>query len=139
MERQEERDRPALCLGALHGHTRASQRMANGLKPCLAPGEGTHVLDEAERSLHDALCVLAATVKDARVVLGGGFPEMAMARVVRARCIQMFPSMSSTTASCCGTAIGDMMRAPGSGEEVWNVPESGVLCAAGLTRMTARG
>lgn len=84
MERQEERDRPALYLGALHGHTRASQRMANGLKPCLAPGEGTHVLDEAERSLHDALCVLAATVKDARVVLGGGFPEMAMARVVRA-------------------------------------------------------
>ena len=44
---------------------------------------GTHVLDEAERSLHDALCVLAATVKDKRVVLGGGFPEMAMARVVR--------------------------------------------------------
>ena len=42
------------------------------------------MLDEAERSLHDALCVLAATVKDARVVLGGGFPEMAMARVVRA-------------------------------------------------------
>ena len=44
---------------------------------------GSHVLDEAERSLHDALCVLAATVKDKRVVLGGGFPEMAMARVVR--------------------------------------------------------
>ena len=41
------------------------------------------MLDEAERSLHDALCVLAATVKDKRVVLGGGFPEMAMARVVR--------------------------------------------------------
>lgn len=41
------------------------------------------MLDEAERSLHDALCVLAATVKDKRAVLGGGFPEMAMARVVR--------------------------------------------------------
>ncbi len=40
------------------------------------------MLDEAERSLHDALCVLAATVKDARVVYGGGYPEMAMARVV---------------------------------------------------------
>ncbi|KAK9821984.1 hypothetical protein WJX81_002760 [Elliptochloris bilobata] len=45
-------------------------------------GASSHVLDEAERSLHDALCVLAATVKDKRVVLGGGFPEMAMARVV---------------------------------------------------------
>jgi len=64
------------------------------------------VLDEAERSLHDALCVLAATVKDARVVLGGGFPEMAMARVVPARgpsrCSRMCPSFSLVTASCCG-------------------------------------
>jgi hypothetical protein len=37
---------------------------------------GTHVLDEAERSLHDALCVLSQTVQDSRVVYGGGFPEM---------------------------------------------------------------
>ena len=40
-----------------------------------------HVLDEAERSLHDALCVLSQTVADARVVYGGGFPEMRMAKV----------------------------------------------------------
>lgn len=26
-------------------------------------GASTHILDEAERSLHDALCVLQATVK----------------------------------------------------------------------------
>ncbi|KAL2645513.1 hypothetical protein R1flu_013100 [Riccia fluitans] len=45
-------------------------------------GASTHLLDEAERSLHDALCVLAATVKDSRVVWGGGWPEMLMARHV---------------------------------------------------------
>ena len=44
---------------------------------------GTHVLDEAERSLHDALCVLSQTVKDSRVVYGGGWPEMQMAAVVQ--------------------------------------------------------
>ncbi|KAL1559748.1 T-complex protein 1 subunit beta [Salvia divinorum] len=40
------------------------------------------MLDEAERSLHDALCVLSQTVNDTRVLLGGGWPEMAMAKAV---------------------------------------------------------
>jgi T-complex protein 1 subunit beta len=42
----------------------------------------THVLDEAERSLHDALCVLQQTVADSRVILGGGWPEILMAHNV---------------------------------------------------------
>ncbi|MED6124559.1 T-complex protein 1 subunit beta [Stylosanthes scabra] len=41
-----------------------------------------HVLDEAERSLHDALCVLSQTVNDSRVLLGGGWPEMVMAKEI---------------------------------------------------------
>lgn len=41
-----------------------------------------HMLDEAERSLHDALCVLSQTVNDSRVLLGGGWPEMVMAKAV---------------------------------------------------------
>ncbi|KAK8692039.1 hypothetical protein V6N13_075524 [Hibiscus sabdariffa] len=45
-------------------------------------GASHHVLDEAERSLHDALCVLSQTVNDTRVVLGGGWPEMVMAKAV---------------------------------------------------------
>lgn len=40
------------------------------------------MLDEAERSLHDALCVLTQTVNDSRVLLGGGWPEMVMAKEV---------------------------------------------------------
>jgi T-complex protein 1 subunit beta len=35
-------------------------------------GATQQILDEAERSLHDALCVLAATVRETRIVYGGG-------------------------------------------------------------------
>jgi T-complex protein 1 subunit beta len=47
-------------------------------------GASSHLLDEAERSLHDALCVLSQTVADARVVFGGGWPEVRMAHAVAA-------------------------------------------------------
>lgn len=45
-------------------------------------GATEQIVDEAERSLHDALCVLAATVKETRVVFGGGCSEMVMAVAV---------------------------------------------------------
>lgn len=45
-------------------------------------GASPHLLDEAERSLHDALCVLTETVKKPRVTLGGGCAEMLMAQAV---------------------------------------------------------
>ncbi|CAK9881096.1 unnamed protein product [Sphagnum jensenii] len=45
-------------------------------------GASSHVLDEAERSLHDALCVLVQTVQDSRVLLGGGWPEILMGKHV---------------------------------------------------------
>ena len=35
-------------------------------------GATSQIVDEAERSLHDALCVLSATVKETRTVYGGG-------------------------------------------------------------------
>ena len=35
-------------------------------------GATRQILDEAERSLHDALCVLSQTVKETRTVFGGG-------------------------------------------------------------------
>mmetsp|Transcript_97728 Transcript_97728/g.174096 ORF Transcript_97728/g.174096 Transcript_97728/m.174096 type:complete len:535 (+) Transcript_97728:92-1696(+) len=46
-------------------------------------GSSQHVLDEAERSLHDALAVLYQTVQETRVVWGGGSMEMAMAQAVQ--------------------------------------------------------
>lgn len=45
-------------------------------------GASSHVLDEAERSLHDALAVLSQTVVESRVTLGGGCAEMLMAEAV---------------------------------------------------------
>ena len=45
-------------------------------------GSSSHVLEEAERSLHDALAILVSTVKDPRTVYGGGCTEIAMAAVV---------------------------------------------------------
>jgi len=45
-------------------------------------GATQQILDEAERSLHDALCVLAQTVKETKTVYGGGCSEMLMARAV---------------------------------------------------------
>ena len=45
-------------------------------------GASNHLLEEAERSLHDALCVLTQTVKDSRVLYGGGVPELIMSRAV---------------------------------------------------------
>mmetsp|Transcript_27575 Transcript_27575/g.73524 ORF Transcript_27575/g.73524 Transcript_27575/m.73524 type:complete len:536 (-) Transcript_27575:129-1736(-) len=45
-------------------------------------GASTHILDEAERSLHDALAVLYQTVQETRVVYGGGCCEMAMSKAI---------------------------------------------------------
>jgi len=45
-------------------------------------GASQHILDEAERSLHDALCVLSQTVNETRTVLGAGASECLMANAV---------------------------------------------------------
>ena len=42
-------------------------------------GSGLHILDEAERSLHDAICVLSQTIQNKKTVYGGGNTEMQMA------------------------------------------------------------
>jgi len=46
-------------------------------------GSGSHILDEAERSLHDAICVLVSAVKNHRIIYGGGNAEMRMAQAVQ--------------------------------------------------------
>lgn len=45
-------------------------------------GASSHVLDEADRSLHDALCVLTATVKNPHTTHGGGCAETLMANAI---------------------------------------------------------
>ena len=45
-------------------------------------GSNKMIVDEAKRSLHDALCVVRNLVRDARVVYGGGAAEIACALAV---------------------------------------------------------
>lgn len=45
-------------------------------------GATGQLLDESERSLHDALAVLSQTVREPRTTLGGGCAEMLMAKAV---------------------------------------------------------
>jgi hypothetical protein len=46
-------------------------------------GGSDHVVDEAERSFHDALCVVRNAVEDQKVVAGGGAPEAETAKQLR--------------------------------------------------------
>lgn len=45
-------------------------------------GATQQILDEAQRSIHDVLCVLARVVKEPKIVYGGGSSEMLMADAV---------------------------------------------------------
>jgi T-complex protein 1 subunit beta len=45
-------------------------------------GASKHILDEAERSLHDALCVLVGATKNPQIIYGGGAAELVMATAV---------------------------------------------------------
>jgi chaperonin GroEL (HSP60 family) len=49
----------------------------------LIRGGEKHVLDEAERVLHDALCVVRVAIEDEKIVAGGGSPEIELALRLR--------------------------------------------------------
>lgn len=46
-------------------------------------GGTEHVVDEAERSLHDALCVVRDAIEDTKIVAGGGAPEAETSKQLR--------------------------------------------------------
>jgi len=49
----------------------------------LIRGGTERIVDEAERSIHDALCVSRDIVEEPKIVAGGGAPEMEVARVLK--------------------------------------------------------
>jgi len=55
----------------------------------LVRGGTERVVDEAERAVHDALCVVRDVIVDPRVVAGGGAVEAEVARQLRARAGKM--------------------------------------------------
>ena len=46
----------------------------------LLRGSTSHIVDEIERAVEDAIGVVASTVEDGKVVVGGGAPEIAIAK-----------------------------------------------------------
>ncbi len=49
----------------------------------LIRGGTERIVDEAERSIHDALCVVRDVVQEPKIVAGGGAPEMEVARELK--------------------------------------------------------
>jgi thermosome len=49
----------------------------------LIRGGTEHVVDEAERSMHDALCVVRDVIEDQKMLAGGGAPHMEIAKHLR--------------------------------------------------------
>ncbi len=49
----------------------------------LIRGANKRIVDEAERSIHDALCVVRDVVQEQKIVAGGGAPEVEVARSLR--------------------------------------------------------
>lgn len=111
-------------------------------------GPTKQILDEAERALHDALCVLSqAAATEHRTVLGGGCSEMLMAKAVEelgkktagkqaiaieafARALRMIPTIISDNAGYDSSDLVQKLRAAHyDGKTTAGLGPSVVLCA----------
>ena len=68
-------------------------------------GANNLVLDESERSLHDALCVIRCLVKKKALIAGGGAPEIAIASSLSKQSRQL-----TGTEAICWKAFADAME-----------------------------
>jgi T-complex protein 1 subunit beta len=73
-------------------------------------GASSHVLDEAERSLHDALAILTSVVKNPTTVYGGGCTEVAMAKAVDEAAVNT-PGKQSLAMTAFATALRELPKA----------------------------
>lgn len=84
-------------------NTRAVTVFVRGSNKMVRPDSGTpwllrsitnkaQIIDEAKRSLHDALCVVRNLVKDNRIVYGGGAAEMACSLAVEEAAVKVCQS-----------------------------------------------
>jgi thermosome len=55
----------------------------------LLRGGAEHIVAEAERSLHDALCVVRNAVEDGKIIPGGGAPEAEVSRQLRSYAVKV--------------------------------------------------
>lgn len=67
-------------------------------------GANRMIVDEAKRSLHDALCVVRNLVKDSRIVYGGGASEIACALAV-SKCANKISTLEQYAVRAFGDAL----------------------------------
>lgn len=82
-----------------------SQATANQTVSIVARGANNLILDEAERSLHDALCVIRCLVKKRALIAGGGAPEIEVANALSIRAREL-----TGTEAICWKAFADAME-----------------------------
>ncbi|MEM2326741.1 MAG: TCP-1/cpn60 chaperonin family protein, partial [Candidatus Bathyarchaeia archaeon] len=70
----------------------------------LVRGGSERIVDEAERSIHDALCVVRDVVQEPKILAGGGAPEIEVARAIR-EYAQSLPGREQLAAQSFADAI----------------------------------
>ncbi len=70
----------------------------------LIRGGTERIVDEAERSLHDALCVARDVVEEPKIVAGGGAPEMEVAKVLK-EYAETLPGREQLAVMCFAEAL----------------------------------
>ncbi len=70
----------------------------------LIRGGTERIVDEAERSLHDALCVVRDIVEEPKVLAGGGAPELEVSRGLK-KYVGMLPGREQLAVECFAEAF----------------------------------
>jgi len=70
----------------------------------LIRGGTERIVDEAERSLHDALCVARDVVEEPKIVAGGGAPEMEVAKALK-EYAETLPGREQLAVMCFAEAL----------------------------------
>jgi len=70
----------------------------------LIRGGTERIVDEAERSLHDALCVARDVVEEPKIMAGGGAPEMEIAKVLK-EYAETLPGREQLAVMCFAEAL----------------------------------
>ncbi|EDN10512.1 hypothetical protein HCAG_06315 [Histoplasma mississippiense (nom. inval.)] len=78
---------------------------ANQTVSIVARGANSLVLDEVERSLHDALCVIRCLVKKSALIAGGGAPEIEVSQALAKQSRAL-----TGTEAICWKAFADAME-----------------------------
>jgi T-complex protein 1 subunit eta len=69
-------------------------------------GGSDQFIDEAERSLHDAIMIVRRAIKNASVVAGGGAIDMEISRCARYSACSFLPGKTQTWRSACARGVG---------------------------------